>query len=53
MRFPIRISDADAPLWAEVQDKAAAERLSINTIILLLLRAWVAGKVKIGVTRAA
>jgi hypothetical protein len=53
MRFPIRIHDDDQVLWTQVQEKASQERMSINTIILKLLAAWVAGKVKIGATRAA
>lgn len=51
VRFPIRIKDEDAELWQQVQDKAAGGTMSINTIVIELLRAWVAGKISIGARR--
>lgn len=54
MRFPIRINgDEDEALWRQVQQKAAGGTMSINTIVLELLRSWVEGKIRIGASRAA
>lgn len=53
MRFPIRINDNDQALWQQVQEKCEQEHLSINTVALKLFEAWVAGKIKIGASRAA
>lgn len=52
MRFPIRINKPeDQELWQRAQAKAAAGTMSLNTIILELVRAWVDGKITIGARR--
>ena len=48
MRFPIRIEGkADERLWAQFARWCAANRLSMNTALLLLVRAAVEGRVSI------
>ena len=48
MRFPIRIEGkADERLWSKFGTWCASNRLSMNTALLLLVRAAVDGRVSI------
>jgi len=50
MRFPLRISDDK--LWNQFARYCEEQGVSMNTALLLLVRAAVAGKITIGAKRA-
>jgi hypothetical protein len=44
------LRDIDADLWDQVRRRARSDGLSVRAVILHLLRAYVAGRVSVGMT---